>query len=297
MKLAHEHHVPVMLQGQGGDELFFGYPWVKDAVVQSVRKQTLLGRGRPGWKDYFTWTFPNSRSPHDIISWIRERGGVHTAKRLYQRDTSSPENQLVFIDTISDFHATEEYQGDFFTPSFASRVSRKDPYAIFAAPLPWKNIDVWMTKLIFQTYLLENGIAQGDRLSMASSVELRLPLVDYKLVETVIGLRKSYPDYKLQPKAWFKAALKGIVPEWVMSRPKRGFTPPVKEWHDSVFRHYGSMLDGGYLVESGVLTPKTAKNLSNGSYPHNSFTPLSFKALVLELWCRKMSQTVKMSGE
>ncbi len=41
-------------------------------------------------------------------------------------------------------------------------------------------VDLRITRLICETYLLENGIAQGDRLSMASSVELRLPLVDYR---------------------------------------------------------------------------------------------------------------------
>jgi asparagine synthase (glutamine-hydrolysing) len=291
MKLAHDHNVPVMLQGQGGDELFFGYTWIRDAVKESIRKQDFLSRKNITWTDYFEWRFPGFTSPYEVLRWVRTMGGIVSARNRYQRDKTSPEDQLVFIDTIPDFHSMKEYGENFFTPSFTSQVSENDPYALFTTPLPWKNIDIMMTKLITQTYLLENGIAQGDRLSMASSVELRLPLVDYKLVETVIGLRKNYPDYTLQPKAWFKAALKGIVPEWVMKRPKRGFAPPVREWHDAVFQSYGNMLDEGYLVESKVLKPETAKQLSKGPYPSNTITPLSFKALVLELWCRKMSQT------
>lgn len=288
MKLARNHNVPVMLQGQGGDELFFGYPWVKDAVNESIRKQELLIRGNFTWRDYFAWTFPNFASPHDVLRWMQEAGGYRQARDRFQRDITSPEDQLVFIDTIPDFHSMEKFEEIFFTPFFTSQISKNEPYAIFTTPLPWKNVGVMMTKLISQTYLLENGIAQGDRLSMASSVELRLPLIDYKLVETVIGLKKNYPDYNLQPKAWFKAALKGIVPEWVMNRPKRGFAPPVKEWHDGVFQKYGSLLDAGYLVESKILNPETAKTLSKGSHPSDVNTPLPFKALVLELWCRKM---------
>ena len=290
MKLAKDHNVPVMLQGQGGDELFFGYTWIRDAVKESIRKQVFSGRDNITWTDYFEGKLPNFSSPYEILRWIRTMGGIVSARNSFQRDKTSPEDQLVFYDTIPDFHSTEEYRGNFFTPSFTSTISENDPYCLFRAPLPWKNIDIQMTKLICRTYLLENGIAQGDRLSMASSVELRLPLVDYKLVETVIGLRKNYPDYTLQPKAWFKAALKGIVPDWVMNRPKRGFAPPVREWHDAVFQRYGNLLEEGYLVDAMIITPETAKHLSKGPYPPNIITPLSFKALVLELWCRKMSQ-------
>jgi hypothetical protein len=46
---------------------------------------------------------------------------------------------------------------------------------------------------------------------MASPIELRLPLVDWRLVETVVGLCRTYPYHRLGPKAWFKAAVRGVV--------------------------------------------------------------------------------------
>lgn len=288
MKLAHEHNVPVMLQGQGGDELFFGYDWIQEAVNDSIRKYELRKRRNASWKDYFEWTFPNITSPHEVLEWIREIGGIKRAQKLYKRDAMNPEEQLIFIDLIADFHAIDEYKDKFFVPDFSQGFLNGEPYSIFTSPLPWKNIDIIITKLICDTYLLENGITQGDRLSMVSSVELRLPLVDYRLVETVIGLRKNYKDYNLQPKTWFKQALKGIVPEWVMNRPKRGFAPPVREWHNALFQEYGYSIEDGYLVNKKIIKPEVARYLSNGPYPTNMITPLSFKALVLELWCEKM---------
>lgn len=291
MKLAHDHNVPVVLQGQGGDELFFGYTWVKAAVKNSILKQNLLQRENHHWTNYIEWGLPDFTSPPEVLRWVRAMGGVAPALDHYRRNITSPEDQLVFIDILPDFQSAEQYREKLYPISFINQISKTEPYSLFTAPLPWKNIDVMMTKLISQTYLLENGITQGDRLSMASSVELRLPLVDHKLVETVIGLRKNYPDYNLEPKAWFKDALKGIVPEWVMNRPKRGFAPPVKKWHTAVFEKYGALLDEGYLVQSAALTRDMAKELSTGPHPRNTITPLSFKALVLELWCRKMSQT------
>ncbi len=165
-----------------------------------------------------------------------------------------------------------------------------------------------LTRLICQTYLQENGIAQGDRLSMASSVELRLPLVDYRLVETVIGLRKTIPDHRFHPKLWLREALKAMVPEWVINRPKRGFTPPLHQWHKAIFAAHGAKLNDGFLVSRGVLRSQSGTLLSKGPYPAEAGAPISFKALTLELWCRsllaaetrwsearEMSETVQIS--
>src|SRR6185295_8093464 len=125
--------------------------------------------------------------------------------------------------------------------------------------------------------------------SMASSIELRLPLVDYRLVEVVIRLRKAQPDTDQPPKNWLKSALKDVLPDAVINRPKRGFAPPVLEWHQALFAAYGNSLTDGYLVDSGVLSGAGARFLAAGSFPPSTISaPLSFKALVLEQWCRQM---------
>lgn len=117
---------------------------------------------------------------------------------------------------------------------------------------------------------------------------MRLPLLDHVLVETVIGLRKARTDVDQPPKAWLKAALKDVLPADVINRPKRGFSPPVMEWHRALFAVHGASLRDGYLYQNGVLTSESAAQLSSGPFPNNSTTPLSFKALVLEQWCQRM---------
>ena len=190
MKLAHDHNVPVMLQGQGGDELFFGYTWVQEAAKDSIRKYKLHQRGNATWKDYFEWSFPNISSPHEVLYWIWAKGGIDKARNLYKRDITNPIDQFVFIDLINDFHEIEECKENFYNPVFSKKIINREPYSIFTSPMPWKDIDIKITKLILRHIFLKMRIAQGDRLSMASSVELRLPLLNYKLVETVIGLKK-----------------------------------------------------------------------------------------------------------
>jgi asparagine synthase (glutamine-hydrolysing) len=73
-----------------------------------------------------------------------------------------------------------------------------------------------------------------------------------------------------------------------MNRPKRGFSPPVIEWHHALFAAYGNDLADGYLYQSGVLTKAGAEQLSQGAFPVSATAPLSFKALVLEQWCRQL---------
>jgi asparagine synthase (glutamine-hydrolysing) len=74
----------------------------------------------------------------------------------------------------------------------------------------------------------------------------------------------------------------------VTQRPKRGFSPPVGEWHRALFSAYGEDLIDGYLCEHHVLRRECARKLSAGPFPAGAITPLSFKALVLEHWCRQM---------
>ena len=110
--------------------------------------------------------------------------------------------------------------------------------------------------------------------------------MDYRLVEAVIGLRKRRADYRLPAKAWLKSAVQDLLPGRVINRPKQGFAPPVRAWHRALFAAYGEALDDGYLVQSGVLQRNRAKALAAGPFPPGAIAPLSFKALVLEMWCR-----------
>ncbi len=282
MKLAREHGVPVLLQGHGGDELFWGYPWSSRAVVETARK----ARSGTDWSDYLQLRFPTSFTARDLLKWALDHGGLKSSLAAWRRDRSTPAEQMVFYDLVPDFANAQRLIRGCYAPGFAASLADNSPTDLFSIPLPWGNIETSITRLLCQTYLLENGVAQGDRLSMAASVELRLPLLDHRLIETVIGLRKQNSDSHLPPKAWFRQALAGILPRHVLDRPKRGFAPPVRAWHRAIFAAHGSHLDGGMLVETGLLTHEAAKDLARGDFPYGVTAPLSFKALVLEEWSR-----------
>lgn len=263
--------VPVLLQGQGGDELFWGYSDSVQAVelTEARRKKVSLKERSKGFINGFPSTLKVKKGYRPIFQHLSD-----------------------------DFKVAEASFKKYCTDSFLQKLKGTSVYDITTFDAPWDRSDILITRLMCDNYLLQNGIAQGERLSMANSIELRLPFVDYKLIELIIGLRKNSlenPDYKNFPKPWLREAMKDILPAEVLERPKKGFAPPLMEWHNAVFEKYGDYLDQGYLVESNILTNSAGIFLAKGGFPNGNFikrlltvSPISFKALVLEIWCRKM---------
>jgi asparagine synthase (glutamine-hydrolysing) len=288
MKLAREHGVPVLLQGQGGDELFWGYPQLRAAEHEARKKAAL--RRRPFSQSLLqslTVRFPATRSLGGVAAWARDFGGARSGWRDVRRRRENAKRTVLY-DTSFDFVAASAQIQTLYSRQFAEQIADEDAGSIFAFSGQTSCPEVALTAMVCASYLRENGMAQGDRLGMASSVELRLPLVDYKFVETVVGLRKKKSDAQLPPKHWLKEAVKDVLPASVINRPKRGFAPPTRNWHDALFAAYGDSLPNGYLVQSDVLRGESARRLATGEFPAEATCPLSFKALVLEQWCRQM---------
>jgi len=288
MKLSREHGVPVLLQGQGGDELFWGYPQMREAARANLKKAALLRKPfSQALLQSLTLGFPKSRSLNGAAVWARDFGGVRSGWRNVKERLKTPD-RIVFADTSPEFLLASAQAQSLYSPRFNEQIDDDDAYSLFNFPGKWDSVETILTSLVCATYLRENGIAQGDRLGMASSVEMRLPLVDYKFVETIIGLRKKQSDARLPPKHWLKEAVRDILPDWVLNRPKQGFAPPMHQWHTALFAAYGDSLRDGYLVESGVLSRESGIRLAKGEAPFEVGGLFSFKALVLEQWCRQM---------
>jgi asparagine synthase (glutamine-hydrolysing) len=146
-----------------------------------------------------------------------------------------------------------------------------------------------MTRLQIQTYLLSNGIDQCDRLSMAASVECRIPLVDYRLVEVTLGLRHRHPDdWKLPRKEWMLEATRGLIPDEIFRRRKRGFGAPWHRWGPAIFKAYGNQLLDGELRRADILTEAGARRLTSPIDWMGRPRPLAMQTLMLEQWARGM---------
>lgn len=236
--------VKVLLQGHGADEIFWGYDWVRHAVVREMDED------RNG----------------SVISKIKGRF-------LGKKNLSFFEEQP-FVRYILD------------NPYFLNGLTLQRLNSLTEINYAKTNhrLDLFLTNLMFSTYLRENGLSQTDRLGMYFSVESRQPFVNHKFVEKVIDLRRQNPDHTYTGKALLKEALEGIIPEAVLQRKKQGFTPPVGEMQDIIFRKYRTEVLDGFLLNSGLISKGHVKKLldkRSRSGVESTFLRLLF---TLEMW-------------
>jgi asparagine synthase (glutamine-hydrolysing) len=295
-RLAADAGVRVMLSGQGGDELFWGYSWVAEAARQTLEKSALYAGGANGHRDFRAWFAEAYAGANDLprryalasyitgrrhlLDW-RRRPALRLARYL-----KSDRSRLVFMELSPEFASVERVAPALLSEEARARVPAGNAYAPYTLPMrEWGHVPVRLSALIASTYLRSNGVVQGDRLSMASSVEQRLPLLDHRLWEIVQGLRKRRRDFDLAPKSWFIEALAGALPPDVIGRPKRGFTPPVGEWKRLIFERHAADLGGGVLAGEGVCDGDALASLA--ADPRRDSTML-YRAVVLETWARAM---------
>jgi asparagine synthase (glutamine-hydrolysing) len=272
--------MPVLLTGLGGDELFWGYRWHRKCVEESFRAaRTRAGIG--SFADYLRVTAPPI-SAVGTLNWLQDLGGIIRGLRDRARDRQAPSDQLVFWDAVREYRDAARSMRTVGGPLLLGATA--NPAAIFTGDALWDDVPVALTELICNTYLMSNGLVQTDRLSMARSVEARVPLVDYKLAEVAIGIRKNIVDHALPEKALLRAALRGIVPDHVMNRRKRGFTPPWRRWTRALVARHGDQLRSGSLVQLGALSRAGAARLAAGIDLLGRPVPMALSALVLEMW-------------
>jgi asparagine synthase (glutamine-hydrolysing) len=292
-RLAREHGVKVLLTGIGGDELFFGYGWVREALRLSRLKRTLAASPS-------AWTRRRAailralleRTPaFNIIANrrlpARWRGFVDRLFDAGKIDLERPD-EWVFYQL--DYHWTPAaaFSDAVYADTFKRRLSPRGAYDLMRGlGGDHPNLEVSICRLLFDSWLVSNCLDLGDRLSMASSVETRVPLLDAALIETVVGFwRAGRSEEALGHKTWLRAIARDLLPPDVIDRPKRGFITPTAEWITAVNARYQPQLEDGALVAAGVLDAdrlrRWLRHTPDGI--HRQF--FQYKLTLLETWCR-----------
>lgn len=292
-RLARERNIPVLLQGHGIDELFWGYDWVRNAVTSSMQKCGRLPVTFGDRMAHLRKLIPEGLDRRSLRRWAFVVGGLMFGWRSLRPSSGASEETLSFYNEAEDYAMGRWAAPRVLTQSFREKMMGRRPEDWFTTPRPWPDLGVEITKAVCKTYLLENGMQQGDRLSMAWAIELRLPFVDYRLVETAIGLRKTSPDHMLPPKARFREVIRDYLPDWVLTRPKSGFTPPIMRWINAITQRYSNDLANGYLIEKGVLDPRILSTLSKPHSRVSVWPSTAYKAMVLEFWARGMQAAAR----
>jgi asparagine synthase (glutamine-hydrolysing) len=293
MKLASDRGIKVMLSGIGGDELFWGYAWIIKAVHLTQRKQLMLqNKITPNFWLNLISKF-TSNNLYRKFTYSKQvplpiRSLLSTALDYSLLDLENPE-QAVYQNLVDDFQATLQYSKNLYTKQFTELIPPKNAFSPFQIDFSdIKTIPQKICQILFDTWLVSNCLALGDRVSMASSVETRLPFLDYKLIELVMGLRQTQPDHELGHKYWLKQALKGTLPDEVLDRPKQGFQPPTREWMESILHRYIKLLLDGNLVELQIINKEYLHKIYQEFIAKQRHTFMLYKLLLLEIWYRKI---------
>jgi len=266
-KLAAEH-VTVVLSGDGGDELFAGY----DRYVRE-RSERRLGRIPSPLRraaGFAGSIMPEGAKGRNFLRHLAFKG----AER--------------YFDANILFH---EYQKSLmFEPDVYAHMSKDDPRS------PWRSMfdngrTHWLSALQYmdiKSYLPNDILTKVDRMSMAHSIEARVPLLDHKFVEFAATIP---PELKLKGKTTkyiFKKALEGTLPPEILYRPKRGFAVPLGRWFRGQLSLYvRDLLLSRKSLERGLFQKSYIERLIETNDRGRSLDLQLWTLISFELWCRR----------
>jgi asparagine synthase (glutamine-hydrolysing) len=177
-----------------------------------------------------------------------------------------------------------------FSPSMREQVKGVDPYATIRNYLGGNAGRSLLNQLLYadtKTYLHELLMKQ-DQMSMAASIESRVPFLDHPLIEFAAGLPENMKLRGTTTKYVLRAAMKGFLPDQILSRSKMGFPVPIGAWFRGPFKkvvdHY---VLGPRHAERGQFDPKFVQSLvaehERGQGNHDERL---WSLVNLELWQR-----------
>ena len=272
--------VTVALSGDGGDELFSGYN-----RYQWAEKIWAAGGRLPGRVRRVMATAIRSIPPQiydggsRALPYLRRIGQVgHKAHRLAQTLEASSIGGV--YDRLISHH---ERPAEFLLDAAEARNPLWDQNSQFL-PDP---IDR-MRYLDMLTYLPDDILTKVDRASMAVALEVRVPLLDHRIVEWVWRLPTSLNARAPRAKHLLRRVLARYVPEQLVKRPKMGFGVPLADWLRGPLREWAeSLLTERMLVADGIFSPAIVRSLwtrfLNGKQ-HDDY--LVWNILMFQSWHR-----------
>jgi asparagine synthase (glutamine-hydrolysing) len=260
--------VKVVLAGEGADELFAGYPkYAADRLAGLV-----------------------SALPHVVtaalIRWLpyRQRRMKIALEALSINDEA--ERCATWFASFS-----REERDNLFAPEFLAQVDPAHPAHVFESYLEKVRDRSPLKRMLYadlKVWLPDNLLLRGDLMTMAASIEERVPFLDHRLVELAARIPTRLLTRGLQTKALLKDALRPYVPEENLFRRKVGFTVPVGDW----FRKQLKPLIGDLLLSSKAKTRGYFNATSIERFVREHFDGVRdrqkqlWALLNFELWCR-----------
>ena len=276
-KLAAEQ-VKVVLSGDGGDELFAGYD--KYRVEQRERRYEYAPAPLRKLLGLIGDSMPEGAKGRNFLRHIALSG----AER--------------YLDASTLFKSDQKRR--LFRPEFARLLAGHDPWREASAYLDRPDGD-WLSALQhwdLKSYLPLDILTKVDRMSMAHSLEARVPLLDHKLVEFAATIPPQFRLRNGERKSIFKRAMRGILPDEIIDRRKQGFAVPLGHWFRGRLGGFARELllpaDGPrqQLFDRGYIAELLAMHERGRDLNLQLWTLISF-----ELWCRRFLDAPRVEPE
>jgi asparagine synthase (glutamine-hydrolysing) len=231
-KLARDAGVKVCQVGEGSDELFWGYKYWKDSlrlqrfsdllpIPGAFRRLGLAGlnfaeRGpKASYDRQFSCEVLRRALSNRPVFW----GGAEVFSDSQKQQFLSPRLRKKFAD-FSSWEALRPIH-----ERFAQKAWEPSPLN-------------WMTYLDLNVRLPELLLMRVDKMSMAVSLEARVPFLDHKFVELAMSIPEQVKTKNGVLKYILKKAVRGVIPDELIDRKKQGFAVPVYEWYHTKFGEY-----------------------------------------------------------
>src|SRR3989344_454518 len=270
-------HVTVALGGDGGDELFLGYPNFRAHKLQNIYRRfpSILGKNIIPWlvsrlpssDDYFSFPFKAKR-------FLRGQNEEPLIQDLFWRGSFSPDEKRALL-----LHPLAK---DLSLELIRERLS-----GIYSNDFFQK-----LSYLYLKQYLMDDVMVKVDRASMAFSQEVRAPFLDSRVVEFAANLPTSFKLHNSEEKYILKKLMAGRLPAGIINRPKKGFGVPVSAWLRKELRPLcEEFFSKSYLEKQGIFQPKIVEHLYRGHLKRRAdHRKELWTLLTFQLWYNKWSR-------
>jgi asparagine synthase (glutamine-hydrolysing) len=270
-------HVKVLFSGEGGDELFGGYP--------KYRAERLLRTGIV---------------PTSLVRHVAKLAARRESFRRLDRAAQTILIRDPVLRWTSWFRSfSPEDLGRLLAPSFRSAATEDELTRPLRAVLTdYADLDPGRRMLVadLQTYLPDNMLARGDKVLMAASIEGRMPLLDHRLVERVCRIPASERSGILRGKAILRKAVADLVPAEILHKPKRGFPVPVTRLLFDAAPQFAELLLSERTLDRGLFEAAEVERIVRaGEIPRAERELKLFTLLSFELWLRANIDEVRLT--